>query len=571
MPAIRPDDLPAASSVANTVALIVDTGAVVEKASPLQIVDAAIPLASQAEAEAGANNAKRMTPLRVKQSIDALGVSQAALATSAGASMVGFLQVGTGAVARTAQGKLRESFSVKDFGAVGDGVTEDTAAFQACFDAAQAAGKGVFIPAGRYVVDELEFGDNSTVAQSPSPFALVGDGKFVSILVAKPGATGTLLKSWTLAGVTFRDFGIDTTGSTMQPWDCQWAVDEEIAPSTQNVIRDILITTHSSFVDGVTPHVNWDKNGDTFPQGVTVRCSSVEKNNCLISMEQPGGITSASEIIWTGGFLRLNCQNARLNDCWGDGLQISDNANNNIDLANTYMYANPTYEACIWCETFDAFQGTKALRISGQLLCDNEDWAFVNVSAYSRIFFENTEFFGASRTLLGPDSRATGLSPAQVRIEGGFGSLDLVNIPSSGPSDPGIIVTAKDFKDPETGVFVTKDWRDTFTPTVGGVTTSHNSAEFLRIENSMEIRGRTAWSAAAAALSVTLPYSNNGTRAASVSITNKANSFTGVVPHAEIPAGSNVISFFNGATGAANPTPAATGDIEWSVVFPVTA
>ena len=58
---------------------------------------------------------------------------------------------GTGAVTRTVESKLQESVSVKDFGAKGDGTTDDTAAIQ---NAANAVGYGgkLYLPEGRYFV-----------------------------------------------------------------------------------------------------------------------------------------------------------------------------------------------------------------------------------------------------------------------------------------------------------------------------------------------------------------------------------------------------------------------------------
>lgn len=62
-----------------------------------------------------------------------------------------FTQSGTDAVARTVQNKLRDALSAKDFGAVGDGVADDTAALQAAIVAAEAVGQGALhIPGGVY-------------------------------------------------------------------------------------------------------------------------------------------------------------------------------------------------------------------------------------------------------------------------------------------------------------------------------------------------------------------------------------------------------------------------------------
>ena len=75
-------------------------------------------------------------------------ILRADLAASSGSSIVGFLQSGAGAVATTVQAKMREGISVEDFGAVGDGVTDDTAAIQLALN----TGRDVLFPDASYKI-----------------------------------------------------------------------------------------------------------------------------------------------------------------------------------------------------------------------------------------------------------------------------------------------------------------------------------------------------------------------------------------------------------------------------------
>lgn len=82
-------------------------------------------------------------------------------ATGVNSDDVAFLAAGIGAVIRTVKDKLGESVSVKDFGAVGNGVAPDTAAVQTCLTAN--AGKTVLFPPGTYKLNTITVPANTFV------------------------------------------------------------------------------------------------------------------------------------------------------------------------------------------------------------------------------------------------------------------------------------------------------------------------------------------------------------------------------------------------------------------------
>lgn len=137
------------------------------------------------------------------------------------ASQVVYNPAGTGAVATTVQAKLRESVSVKDFGAVGDGVTNDAAAIQLAVNAAT-ANQTVYFPPGTYAV-----GSAGIAVTSKTGVTLLGDGAIIkitdiSLLTTALGAATIRLSGCTRSGVrgleidgnSIASSGIGLTGCT---------------------------------------------------------------------------------------------------------------------------------------------------------------------------------------------------------------------------------------------------------------------------------------------------------------------------------------------------------------------
>jgi hypothetical protein len=126
------------------------------------------------------------------------GISDVILPISS--SSVTYLPAGTGAVLTTVQAKLRQYVSVKDFGAVGNGVTDDTAAIQAAINSTAQA---IYFPQGTYLHSQTLIFKNST--------KYYGDGCIASVLnysgVSDQIQINNPINSSTAANIIIQDLG----------------------------------------------------------------------------------------------------------------------------------------------------------------------------------------------------------------------------------------------------------------------------------------------------------------------------------------------------------------------------
>lgn len=130
-----------------------------------------------------------------------------------------FTASGTGAVTRASTDKLADIISIKDFGAVGDGLTDDTLAIQK----ALAAHNSIYVPPGEYLI--------SGTLQLTSGKTIIGAGQYSTLVcqsndfnaIEIPGEFTTIQN----LRITGGDIGIKLYG--------------EEGPCVQNTVSDVQI------------------------------------------------------------------------------------------------------------------------------------------------------------------------------------------------------------------------------------------------------------------------------------------------------------------------------------------
>lgn len=217
------------------------------------------------------------------------------LADTGGSSLVGFIQAGTGAVATDVQSKLRESVSVKDFGAVGDGVTDDTAAINEAIVVVGSGGGGtVYFPAGTYLVSN----SNPGAANWDNRRALYIGANNVHLLGAGRGATVLQLANNANSHVIKLGVRVETT------------------PVTVSGCSVSAMTINGNRANQITPDATNDHNNGV---DISSGCSNVQLYDLHVKQCAYYGIGFQSS-----DFVNCTTSDVLIEDTGADGLDWKD-------------------------------------------------------------------------------------------------------------------------------------------------------------------------------------------------------------------------------------------------------
>lgn len=209
---------------------------------------------------------------------------------------------------------------VTRFGALGDGVTDDTAAIQACIDWCGANNRAVFLPGGQYVTGELT--DSYGVD-------FLGSGLAVTRLWAKPGTT-VMLTSQDSSNKRISGILFDGRGYAETCLDTSWTQGD--GPSVGNVYRDLWLQNYTT--------LGWiaEDNNDCPFENVSFIAQGGDRSIPAIQLTGAGGAVWMKDCRIFGPLL-LSAQIAYLNGCVTHDIQLQAGAWNMLDIDGGYWFA----------------------------------------------------------------------------------------------------------------------------------------------------------------------------------------------------------------------------------------
>jgi hypothetical protein len=226
------------------------------------------------------------------------------------------------------------------FGAVGDGITNDTLPIQAAMAAGQGSGLPVVFPPGTYMTSNITLGSYPPPSVNPphdvnAPAVVSirgtsgGRALFQSTVRALPGTTGFLLSRNDVARADIRDLAIDGAG-TAACLDLSWLPGS--APSAQDMITDLsLLNCRGTGLDV-------DNNNDSVISDDTITMSAGGRDPCAISLDAESGWASLVDDVAFGGAVCVSVQNISMtNDMFFGGIELEGQGMNMVSIVGTQI------------------------------------------------------------------------------------------------------------------------------------------------------------------------------------------------------------------------------------------
>lgn len=171
-----------------------------------------------------------------------------------------WIQSGTGAVQRTVQNRFRDAVNVKDFGATGDGTTDDIDAIQAAIDAVcptVASGDSdvgsVFFSRGSYRVTEvIDATSNRSTGRLRDGLKLHGDGMAGTIIVGETQSGRAIIETTGAQWLSIEDMAFVSGSANKSTTGIYQGLSSTLTQTQNQCFRRVLIDLH----DDATANTN---------------------------------------------------------------------------------------------------------------------------------------------------------------------------------------------------------------------------------------------------------------------------------------------------------------------------